>query len=179
MLFPMLDRWRALDAHKVACAVVGLTDYRLHDARHNYAVTAIKHGASLEHVAKRLGHGSTQMVTSTYGRYVPTHDERRAWSGIFHSPKQLPTHDVQDVGAHPLAAVCPLRAVPRAWRQDQTHAGRVRHDRVCDLRRLPQGIPGEICREEHDHRFPFKGDRGVSYEPRIETPDQEEWRGAP
>lgn len=82
-LFPNLDRWRALDAHKVACAAVKVEDYRLHDARHTYAVTAIKHGASLEHVAKQLGHGSTQMVTSTYGRYVPTHEERRAWERNF------------------------------------------------------------------------------------------------
>jgi hypothetical protein len=36
-----------------------------------------------EHVAKQLGHGSTQMATSTYGRYVPTHDERRAWERNF------------------------------------------------------------------------------------------------
>jgi integrase len=82
-LFPKLDRWRALDAHKAACAAVEVKDYRLHDARHTYAVTAIKHGASLEHVAKQLGHGSTQMVTSTYGRYSPTHHERRAWERNF------------------------------------------------------------------------------------------------
>jgi hypothetical protein len=48
---------------------------------------------------------------------------------------------------------------------------------ACDA--FPRGIPVEICTGEHDHRLPFKGDRGVRYEPRIETPDHEEWRGSP
>jgi hypothetical protein len=42
---------------------------------------------------------------------------------------------------------------------------------TCDA--YPRGIPGKICSERHDHRFPFKGDHGIRFEPR---PDQEEWR---
>ena len=41
---------------------------------------------------------------------------------------------------------------------------------ACDA--FPKGIPAEICTGEHDHRLPFKGDRGVRYVPRIESPEE-------
>jgi hypothetical protein len=34
-------------------------------------------------------------------------------------------------------------------------------------RAFPRGIPDKISAGEHDHRLPFKGDRGVRYEPRV------------
>ena len=70
-LFPRLTRWSASDAHRDACKGLGadFADYRMHDARHSYAVRAIRAGAPLEHVARQLGHADTQMVVKVYGRY--------------------------------------------------------------------------------------------------------------
>jgi integrase/recombinase XerD len=84
LLFPGLDRWSASDAHRAACKALGddFSDYRMHDARHSYAVRAIKAGASLEHVARQLGHADTQMVVKVYGRYKPTESERLEYQRI-------------------------------------------------------------------------------------------------
>jgi hypothetical protein len=41
---------------------------------------------------------------------------------------------------------------------------------ACDA--FPKGIPYQISAEEHDHRLPFKGDRGVRYEPRVASPEE-------
>lgn len=79
LVFPYVDRWRSRDAHLDACGRIGLKNYRQHDARHSYAVRAIKAGASFEHVADQLGHGDTQMVVKVYGRFHPSHAERISW----------------------------------------------------------------------------------------------------
>jgi integrase len=83
-LFPGLTRWSASDAHRDACKALGahFADYRMHGARHSYAVRAIRAGAPLEHVARQLGHADTQMVVKVYGRYKPTEAERREWERI-------------------------------------------------------------------------------------------------
>ena len=83
-LFPGLNRWSASDAHRDACKALGadFADYRMHDARHSYAVRAIRAGAPLEHVATQLGHADTQMVVKVYGRYKPNETERREWERI-------------------------------------------------------------------------------------------------
>ena len=83
-LFPGVSRWRASDVHRAACKELGegFEDYRLHDARHTYAVRAIKAGAPFEHVAEQLGHADTTMVVKVYGRYKPSAEERRAWAQI-------------------------------------------------------------------------------------------------
>jgi hypothetical protein len=41
---------------------------------------------------------------------------------------------------------------------------------ACDA--FPRGIPAEICTGKHDLRLPFKGDRGVRYEPRVAAPEE-------
>jgi integrase len=78
-LFPGLDRWRTLDAHKAACRQLGISNYTQHDARHSYAVHAVRCGASFEHVAEQLGHADTQMAIKVYARYSPSARERTAW----------------------------------------------------------------------------------------------------
>jgi len=74
-----MDRWRALDALKRACQQIGITDYRLHDARHTYAVLAIRNGAAFEVVAEQLGHANIGMVVRVYGRFRPNDEEKREW----------------------------------------------------------------------------------------------------
>jgi site-specific recombinase XerD len=81
LLFPNTDRWRALDALKAACKKVGFEDYRLHDARHSYAVLAIRHGAPFEVVAAQLGHSNIGQVVKVYGRFRPSDEEKRRWEG--------------------------------------------------------------------------------------------------
>ena len=36
-------------------------------------------------------------------------------------------------------------------------------DRTCDA--FPDGIPDVIWLGENDHRWPYKGDRGIQFEP--------------
>jgi integrase len=78
-LFPNMDRWRAADAHKEACKAIGRSNYQQRDARHTYAVIAIRAGAANEVVAGQLGHANTSQVTNVYGRYRPTDNEKRNW----------------------------------------------------------------------------------------------------
>jgi integrase len=79
LLFAGLDRWRTLDAHKAACKALGITNYTQHDARHSYAVHAVRCGASYEHVAEQLGHGDTTMAIRVYARFHPSARERMGW----------------------------------------------------------------------------------------------------
>ncbi|HEU4587627.1 MAG TPA: tyrosine-type recombinase/integrase [Gemmatimonadales bacterium] len=79
LLFAGIDRWRALEAHKAACKKLGITNYTQHDARHSYAVHAIRCGASFEHVAEQLGHVDTQMAIRVYARFHPSARERMGW----------------------------------------------------------------------------------------------------
>lgn len=60
------------NAHHAACEATGVADYRVHDARHSYAVRYVAAGASAEFVAAQLGHSGTGMVTRVYGRFTPT-----------------------------------------------------------------------------------------------------------
>ena len=82
LLFPHMDRWRVSDAHRAACATLEIENYRLHDARHTYAVRAIRAGAPFEVVAQQLGHSNTSMVTKVYGRFKPKEQEFRDWERI-------------------------------------------------------------------------------------------------
>lgn len=85
LLFPGISRFLAGDRHREACAALGddFADYRMHDARHSYAVRAIKAGATFQTVAWQLGHGTdTTMVAKVYGGYQPKEDEMRRWESV-------------------------------------------------------------------------------------------------
>ena len=56
-----------------------IEDYQLRDARHTYAVRAVRAGAPFEVVAQQLGHADTTMVVRVYARFRPTEAERSAW----------------------------------------------------------------------------------------------------
>ncbi len=76
-VFPGVTRWAASKMHGEACEAIGLDDYQLRDARHTYAVRAVRAGAPLEIVARQLGHRDTTMVARVYARYKPSSDEIR------------------------------------------------------------------------------------------------------
>ncbi len=78
-LFRGLSRWHAGDAHRERCGALGLLGYRLHDARHHWAVRMVRAGMPLELVARQLGHVDVVMVARVYGRWVPQHHERDRW----------------------------------------------------------------------------------------------------
>lgn len=78
-LFPQVNRWTASDQHRAACVRLGFDSYRLHDARHTFAVRAVRAGASFEAVARLLGHGSTAMAAKVYARFVPSRRELTDW----------------------------------------------------------------------------------------------------
>lgn len=81
-IFEGVTRWYAGDIHRDTCTALGILDYRMHDARHSYAVRAIRAGAPFEMVAKQLGHANTQMVVNVYGRFQPTIEEMTSWEAI-------------------------------------------------------------------------------------------------
>lgn len=81
-LFPGINRWTVSDKHRVACAALGIEDYQLRDARHTYAVRAIRSGASFEVVAQQLGHADTSMAVRVYGRFKPTTAELSSWHKV-------------------------------------------------------------------------------------------------
>jgi integrase len=83
------DRWRALDMHNLAIygdkeqGVTGLIDtmprlrgYTPRDARHTWAVRAVRAGVPLDVVAKQLGHRNSHLVSKVYGQHEPTQQER-------------------------------------------------------------------------------------------------------
>ncbi len=81
-LFPKMDRHSLTKAHHKAIVALQLKDYRLHDARHYWAVRAIKAGTPYQVVASQLGHSSIQMVARVYGVYKPTDIERDHWEKV-------------------------------------------------------------------------------------------------
>lgn len=90
------DRWEARFAHKNAVAVLWAKGhecymrtpdgvehlYTMRDARHTYAVRAVRAGTPVDLVAKQLGHANATMVVRVYGRFQPSQDERDKWEKI-------------------------------------------------------------------------------------------------
>lgn len=68
-------------AHEQACKAIKLEDYRMHDARHSYAVRHVKAGDDLFLVANQLGHKDATMVLKIYGKYRPRPEDFRRISG--------------------------------------------------------------------------------------------------
>ena len=54
----------------------------MHDARHFYAIRAVRAGTPYELVARQLGHADVTMVAKVYGRFAPRSDERDRWEKI-------------------------------------------------------------------------------------------------
>lgn len=83
-LFPGVNRYTASDIHRRILADLGIRGegrdaIRLHDARHFWAVRAIRAGTPIEIVARQLGHKDGTLALRVYGRFAPTSEERRHW----------------------------------------------------------------------------------------------------
>lgn len=80
-LFPGLNRWTVSDVHREIVKRLGL--YRrgidIRGARHHFAVRMLRAGTPLEVVARSLGN-TPGIVLKTYGRFIPTTEERRRWA---------------------------------------------------------------------------------------------------
>lgn len=79
LLFPGISQRRAWGVQKAALRALKLDlGYRLHDARHSYAVRQMKAGEDPQIIANNLGHKDTVMLWRVYGKYRPTaHDLAR------------------------------------------------------------------------------------------------------
>jgi hypothetical protein len=81
-VFRAVDRWAAGDYHKERLRALGVVGYRLHDARHHWAVRMARAGAPFELIARQLGHKDVTMVAKVYGRFKPDTEERDRWERI-------------------------------------------------------------------------------------------------
>ena len=81
-LFRGIDRWDVGRAHRDRLVALGLPNHHLDDARHFYAIGAVRAGTPYELVTRQLGHADVTMVARIYGRYSPRGDERDRWEKI-------------------------------------------------------------------------------------------------
>jgi integrase len=81
-LVALNDRSRVSKEHKKICDALGFLGYRLHDARHHWAVRAAKAGTPAEIIAAQLGHVDGTMVLRVYGRFFPSAHDRDKWESI-------------------------------------------------------------------------------------------------
>ncbi len=72
LLFEGITGQNALRVQRKALGGLGLPkEYRLHDARHSYAVRKMKAGAEPQLTANNLGHRDATMVLRVYGKHRP------------------------------------------------------------------------------------------------------------
>jgi len=81
-VFRGLDRWQVSELHRERLRALGLEGFRLHDARHHWAVRMARAGAPFELIARQLGHRDVAMVAKVYGRFKPDTEERDRWERI-------------------------------------------------------------------------------------------------
>lgn len=79
-LFPASwNRWTVSDWHRETVKALELPVYPLRNARHHWAVRALRAGAPLSVVQHQLGHGSPQLTLTVYGRFAPDAADRDRW----------------------------------------------------------------------------------------------------
>ncbi len=81
-VFRGTNRYQASDVHRERLRALGLEGYRLHDARHHWAVRMARSGAPFELIARQLGHRDVAMVAKVYGRFKPDTEERDRWERL-------------------------------------------------------------------------------------------------
>ena len=81
-------RWEAGDAHRTAIEALvekGFEVFRgywMRDARHTWAVRAMRAGVPLEVMRKQMGHANGTLILTTYGRFAPSADEQDHWESV-------------------------------------------------------------------------------------------------
>lgn len=75
-------RWQVSQVHRERLRAIDLEGFRLHDARHHWAVRMARAGAPFELVARQLGHRDVTMVAKVYGRFKPDTEERDRWERL-------------------------------------------------------------------------------------------------
>ncbi len=78
-LWPGYTRWTPLDAHAAAAKVASLRILPLRHSRHAWAVRAARAGTPVSLIAAQLGHASSQLTLTTYGRFLPQASDRALW----------------------------------------------------------------------------------------------------
>ena len=91
-IFRGVNRWEAGHVHRERLRALGLEGYRLHDARHHWAVRMARAGAPFELIARQLGHRDVAMVAKVYGRFKPDTEERDRWERVATSRDQEKWH---------------------------------------------------------------------------------------
>lgn len=82
------DRWVAGDNHRAAVAsLVKLgfpvfAGYWMRDARHTWAVRAMRAGVPLEVMRRQMGHVDAKLILDTYGLFAPHADELDKWEEV-------------------------------------------------------------------------------------------------
>jgi integrase len=81
------DRYTAGQVHRDAIAVLEkdfpiFKGYWMRDARHTFAVRAMKAGTPVELIARQLGHANATLLVQVYGRFLPRQDERAKWEKV-------------------------------------------------------------------------------------------------
>lgn len=79
-LFPAdLNRHTVSDWHRQTQVALGIPALPLHNARHHWAVRALRAGTPVQVVQLQLGHSSSTITLQTYGRFLPSAADRDHW----------------------------------------------------------------------------------------------------
>lgn len=65
-----------------------LTDYRIHDHRHTYAVWLLRRGVDEQVIAHQLGHKNAALIRPVYGRYAPEKQDYEGRKAVTHSTQE-------------------------------------------------------------------------------------------
>lgn len=86
----VIDGDKAHRDHDARIKALGLPPVTLHDARHTYAITALKRGDDHQAIKRQLGHApQSTLIYTTYGVYLTAPKKRRKGDG--ETPIQAPT----------------------------------------------------------------------------------------
>jgi integrase len=70
------------DEHQRACEALAITDYRLHDARHTFAVRWWDAGVPASVIGLQLGHADGQTVERVYGKHRVATPQLHHWAAV-------------------------------------------------------------------------------------------------
>lgn len=105
-LFPAIpSRHTASDWHAETVKALKLTPaHPMKNARHHWAVRALRAGTPIEVVQKQLGHASPTLTLTTYGQFQPSAADRDKWeqAATDYETQRLSAKDGAKMNAEPL-----------------------------------------------------------------------------